>query len=113
MKDYNGQTYWLSFNIRSFLPGDSKFPAWLNGAIGYGANGMIGGEKNSETINGKNIPAFKRIRQFYIAADADFNKIKTSNAASAPLYFLQFIKTPSPAIEYNTQKKIIFHPVQF
>ncbi len=113
MKDYNGQTYWLSFNIRSFLPGDSKFPVWFNGAVGYGADGMIGGEKNLDTINGKSIPAFKRIRQFYIAADADFNKIKTSNAISVPLYFLQFIKTPAPAIEFNTKKKIILHALQF
>ncbi len=25
MKDYNGQTYWLSFNIASFLPASSRF----------------------------------------------------------------------------------------
>lgn len=26
LKDYNGQTYWLSGNIKSFLPKSSKFP---------------------------------------------------------------------------------------
>jgi hypothetical protein len=113
MKDYNGQTYWLSFNIRSFLPGDSKFPVWLNGAMGFGADGMIGANKNPESVNGKTIPSFKRIHQFYIAADADFNRIKTSPAASVPLYLLQFIKTPAPAIEFNSKKKFILHPIQF
>ena len=113
MKDYNGQTYWLSFNIRSFLPGDSKFPVWLNGAIGYGADGMIGGNINLDSINEKRVPSFKRTRQFYIAADADFNRVHTSAGASAPLYFLQFIKTPAPAIEFNTKKKIKLHPLQF
>jgi hypothetical protein len=37
LKDYNGQTYWLSVNLHSFYKG-SKIPKWLNLAIGYGAN---------------------------------------------------------------------------
>lgn len=39
LKDYNAQTYWFSFNLKSFLP-RSKFPAWLNVAAGYGAEGI-------------------------------------------------------------------------
>jgi hypothetical protein len=42
LKDYNGQTYWLSVNLHSFYKG-SKIPKWLNLAIGYGANGMLTG----------------------------------------------------------------------
>ena len=46
LKDYNGHTGWLSFRVHSFLP-DSKFkqkyPRWLNLAVGYGANGLLGG----------------------------------------------------------------------
>lgn len=33
LKDYNGQTYWLSFNIQSFTK-DSFTPKWLNLAFG-------------------------------------------------------------------------------
>ena len=33
LKDYNGQTYWLSFDMDKFI----KFPKWLNIAIGHGA----------------------------------------------------------------------------
>ena len=29
ISDYNGQTYWASGNIASFLGGDTKFPKWL------------------------------------------------------------------------------------
>src|SRR5258705_25686 len=29
-KDYNGQTYWLSTNIYSFLSSSSGFPKWFN-----------------------------------------------------------------------------------
>ncbi len=34
LKDYNGQTYWLSFNVASFLPTNSGFPYWLNMSLG-------------------------------------------------------------------------------
>jgi len=113
MKDYNGQTYWLSVNIRSFLKADSKFPAWLNGAVGYGADGMIGGTTNPSTIDGKEIPFFKRKQQFYLGLDADFNRLDVSPGVSVPLYLLQFIKTPAPAVELNSEGKIILRPVQF
>ena len=36
LKDYNGQTYWLSANIWSFNK-KSTIPKWLNIALGYGA----------------------------------------------------------------------------
>ena len=46
LKDYNGQTYWLSINPSSFITGKTDFPKWLNVAIGYGAEGMIGASSN-------------------------------------------------------------------
>ena len=41
-KDYNGQTYWLSFDVQAFAK-KSKFPKWLNLALGYGAHNMVRG----------------------------------------------------------------------
>jgi hypothetical protein len=113
LKDYNGQSYWLSLNIRSFLKADSKFPVWLNAAAGYGADGMIGGRSNPEIIDGKPIPNFKRKQQFYLGLDADFSRLETSPGMSVPLYLLQFIKTPAPAVELNSERKIILRPLQF
>jgi hypothetical protein len=43
LKDYNGQTYWLSTNIHSFFK-ESKIPKWLDFSVGYGAEGMITGD---------------------------------------------------------------------
>ncbi|NJM25882.1 MAG: DUF2279 domain-containing protein, partial [Bacteroidia bacterium] len=37
LKDYNGQTYWLSVDVDKFI----QFPRWLNIAVGYGAEEMI------------------------------------------------------------------------
>jgi uncharacterized protein YfiM (DUF2279 family) len=59
IKDYNGQTYWLSANIASFMGEDTKFPKWLNLAVGYGADGMIG------AFNNNLYPNIKRKRQYY------------------------------------------------
>lgn len=53
LKDYNGQIYWLSLNIASFLPQTSQFPKWLNLSTGYGAEGMVGAVNNPKEIKGK------------------------------------------------------------
>jgi hypothetical protein len=113
MKDYNGQTYWLSVNLRSFMKTESTFPVWLNAAAGIGADGMIGARQNPVEINGKTIPSFKRNRQFYLAADADLHRIRSTQALNAPLFSLQYFKMPAPAIEYNTNRKLTIKPIQF
>src|SRR5260370_15881525 len=45
IKDYNGQTYWASANLRSFFP-KTKLPPWLAVSVGYGADGLFGGTEN-------------------------------------------------------------------
>jgi hypothetical protein len=111
-KDYNGMTLWLSANIASFLPHDKQFPAWLNIAAGYGATGMTGAENNVAEYNGKPVPHFNRIRQFYLSPDIDFSKIKTkSKTLKVAFYVLNVLKFPAPAIELNSKGKVFFHPV--
>jgi hypothetical protein len=39
LKDYNGQTYWLSINPSSFIKDNSGFPKWLNTAFDYAQKG--------------------------------------------------------------------------
>lgn len=113
MKDYNGQTYWLSLNVKSFLASNSKFPAWGNIALGYGADGMIGARQNPDEIKGKPIPSFKRNRQFYLAPDAELFRIKSNEAINSSLYLLRFIKTPAPAIEVNSNGRLKLKAIQF
>lgn len=114
LKDYNGQTYWLSGNIASFLPEKSKFPKWINVAGGYGANGMLGGHGNPTDVDGVPIPQFDRYRQFYFSLDVDFTKIPTRSKMLKTVFIaLSFIKIPFPAIEFNTKGETIFHPVMF
>src|SRR5690606_41174356 len=79
-KDYNGQTLWLSANLHSFLKKESRFPAFLNLAFGYGADGMTGAFSNATNYQGNIIPEFTRCRQFYLAPDIDLTKIKTNSS---------------------------------
>ncbi|MBW6490230.1 MAG: YfiM family protein [Lentimicrobium sp.] len=113
MKDYNGQTIWLSGNIGSFIRKNNQFPEWFNLALGYGAEGMTGARSNPEIINGVQIPQFERHRQFYIAPDIDLSRIKTRNQTlNYALKALGFIKFPLPALEIN-KKGLKFHPIYF
>lgn len=114
LKDYNGQTYWLSANIKSFLPKKSKFPFWLNVAFGYGAEGMIGAFGNPSEINGEPIPDFPRYRQYYLTFDVDLARIKTkSHFVRFLLNGLNFIKVPFPTVEFNEIDKVKFHWMYF
>lgn len=100
IKDYNGQTYWLSANLKSITKIKS-IPAWLNLAIGYGADGMTSAK--DERIPG--ITYFKRHRQFYLSSDIDFSKIKTRSKFCRTLFIaLNVFKAPMPSIEYSNQK---------
>jgi len=113
VKDYNGQTYWLSANIKSFLKKESKFPAWLNLAFGYGAEGMTGAAYNSTSYNGQAIPPFQRYRQFYLSGDIDLSRIHTrSKTLHGILNALSFIKIPFPTLEFS-RGKIISRPLYF
>ena len=54
IKDYNGQTYWLSLNLKSFWKESRFLPGWLNVAIGYSGEGMTGPADNPTEYEGPN-----------------------------------------------------------
>lgn len=105
LKDYNAQTYWVSANIKSFLP-QSHVPNWLNVSFGYGAEGMFGGYENiardksgTVTFDRRDI---RRYRQFFIAPDVDLTKIKTKSKLLQSVFSaVNVLKFPAPAIEFS------------
>jgi uncharacterized protein YfiM (DUF2279 family) len=114
LKDYNGQTLWLSGNIKSFLAENYRCPTWLNIAIGYGAEGMTGAFANIIEFDNQPAPSFKRCRQFYLSPDIDFTKIKTQSKFLKFIFeTTRFIKVPLPALELNTKGQWKFHAVYF
>ncbi len=101
LKDYNGQTIWLSVNPSSFSRSKTKFLPWLNVAMGYGADGMLGGDSNpSENENSKTLPEFNRSRQFYLSLDVDLGRIQTRSHFLKTIFsVVGFIKVPAPTLE--------------
>lgn len=114
LKDYNGQTYWASINIQSFFP-QSNFPSWLNLAIGFGANNMLGGynntwvDENGTLVIRNDLPRYRRM---FLSADIDLTKIKTNNKTLQTIFSLvNVLKFPAPSIEFNRFGKTKIHPL--
>lgn len=109
LKDYNGQTYWLSVNIGDFLKEESKYPKWLSIAVGYGAEEIV---YNSET--GNKASGFDAHRQFYLSPDLNLMHFKgESKVWNTALYLLSIIKVPAPALEYNRKNGFRWHALYF
>jgi hypothetical protein len=81
-------------------------------------DGLTGANENVNEYNGKPIPPFERIRQFYIAPDIDLTRIKTKSKFLQSIFgAFGFIKFPAPAIEFNRvdnnkiSRGLFFNPV--
>jgi hypothetical protein len=108
LKDYNGQTYWLSANLKSFFKA-SRLPPWLNVAVGYGASDMFGALSNrwltDDFSTARDYRWLTRRRQFYLAPDIDFAKIKTHSKFLRSVFFcLNAFKMPTPALVFSNGK---------
>jgi hypothetical protein len=108
LKDYNGQTYWLSFDVWALTGKKKLIPKWLNITTGFGAKGMISANEPSNNDLG----LFSQ-RQFYFGLDLDLSHIKTKNKLLNTIIFLaDMIKIPAPTFEYN-KKGWKFHALYF
>ncbi len=93
VKDYNGQTHWLSFDVDKF----TNFPKWLNLAIGYGAEEMTYARDSQNIAEG-----YYPYRQYYLAIDFDLTAIKTrSRFLKSLLQVVNAIKLPAPTVEFS------------
>ena len=105
LKDYNGQTYWLSVNLHAFFK-EKNIPKWLNIAVGYGANGMLTGMKD---VDNQLLTNLQRQRQFYLSLDVNLSTIETnSKVLRSFLDVFNMIKIPFPTLEFN-KKGSAFH----
>ncbi|NNE30026.1 MAG: DUF2279 domain-containing protein [Saprospiraceae bacterium] len=117
LKDYNGQTIWLSVNPKSFFP-ESKWPSFLNIAIGYGSENLFGARSNSWEDDGVllSLPEseFPRYRQIYISPDIDLSRLKVKKPFWRMLLKgLNVFKIPAPALEFNLGRGMKFKPLYF
>lgn len=116
LKDYNGQTYWLSTTLKPFFP-HSKIPEWLQISVGTGAEGLFGAKDNYGRDKLGNInfsrPDIPGYRQWYFAPDINLSKIKTKKkGVRIALNILNIFKFPTPSLEYS-KKGIKFNFLHF
>jgi uncharacterized protein YfiM (DUF2279 family) len=111
--DYNAHTYWFSANMKR-ITGIEHIPDWLNLAIGYSANGMIGKLENPTVYRGQPFPYLERYRQLLFSLDINFAKIPTKKIWLRNFYrALNIIKIPFPTLEYNRIEGVKFRPLYF
>ena len=119
LKDYNALTTWASVNVHSFIKNkNSRFPKWLNVAVGYGAEHLYGGFRNEwsegDVMYVLNKADFPRYRQIYLSLDIDLTRIKTKSPFLKTVFsVINVIKIPAPTLEVNTLGKVRFHPIYF
>jgi len=107
LKDYNGQTYWLSISPSYYLK-NTKFPKWLNVAVGYGADEIIFGSPDENRANG-----FESRRQLYLSLDLNLREIKTRyKVLNKVLNVFDAIKIPAPALRLE-EGGLKFLPIYF
>lgn len=106
LKDYNGQTFWFSFDMHQVI---NKWPKWLNLALGYGGYNLISADDQTNIALG-----YDAYRQYYFSLDFDFSYIKSkSGLLNAFIYFINMIHLPAPSLEYNRTNGLTFHWLYF
>ncbi len=100
LKDYNGQTYWLSCGLSSFFKSSkNKIPNWLTLAIGYSGTGMLTGSNSSSEL--PNV-SDARQAQWLLSLDIDLSKIRTKNKLLKTVFkTVNFVKIPMPTVELS------------
>jgi hypothetical protein len=113
LKDYNGQTYWLTFS-----PGNidalNKVPKWLCLSIGYSVNEKIVGDEEVYTYQSNTeLIEFNSYRQYLFSLDIDFSKIPCQRKwVKTILNQLNYLKIPFPAVSFSKEGSS-FHPFYF
>jgi len=99
LKDYNGQTYWLSFSPFLFRP-KTTFPKWLCFSFGYSVNAKIVGDQEIFQTNvGGEIKNYSASREWIFSMDIDFSKIPVTKPwLKVLLKQLNYLKVPFPAL---------------
>lgn len=120
LKDYNGQTYWVSANVWSLIGKPDNFPKWVNVAVGYSANNVLGGRENvwslprlssTEADDLSYRSPLKRERQFLLSLDIDLQHTDLPMPLKLLKPVFGVIKFPFPALEWNTETGFGAHPL--
>lgn len=111
LKDYNGQTYWLSFSPSTFFK-NSPIPKWACLSFGYSVHEKLVGSEPTyvDPITGI---TYNEQREFLFSLDIDFSRIPVKKPwAKALLKQLNYLKIPFPALIVR-DGRLIASPLYF
>ncbi|NVK66495.1 MAG: DUF2279 domain-containing protein [Flavobacteriales bacterium] len=100
LKDYNGQTYWLSFSPATFFK-DSKIPKWACISVGYSVDGKLKGDAEvyADAASGT---IYQSQREFLLSLDIDFSRLPIKRPwLKAIVKQLNYVKIPFPALRLS------------
>ena len=105
LKDYNGQTYWLSIPMGVLTPKFNKIN-WLCLSLGYSVDQKLVGDQDQYL-------QFNAARQYYLSLDVDLSSIKVKNPTlKKVLSAMNCIKIPFSALQLQSSK-LSFRPIYF
>ena len=103
LKDYNGQTYWISFNP-VMLFGSTVIPEWLCLSVGYSADAKLVGDKESYTSPSGT--SYNSRREWIISLDLDLSRLPVKKPwLKALLKQVNHLKIPFPALIYSSDNR--------
>jgi hypothetical protein len=109
LKDYNGQTYWLSAPLSLNRTNTKRFTQWLCISFGYSIDENLYADNNINSVNN-----FHATREFFFSFDADLNRIEWRRKWMKKIAtVINFIKIPSPTIGIRSDGKVKVYPVYF
>lgn len=109
LKDYNGQTHWLTADVGAFLGPETRWPRWLHVGVGYGAENLVYGTPEQNRAAG-----FRTVRQFYIGPDVHLMNVRTRSKVLRRLFYvLSIVRLPAPALEVRPGGYIRLHGLYF
>ncbi len=97
LKDYNGQTYWLSFSPGTFFEG-CRIPKWACISLGYSAHAKLKGDQEtySDATTGT---IYLAQREFLLSLDIDFSRLPIKKPwLKAIVKQFNYVKIPFPAL---------------
>lgn len=97
LKDYNGQTYWMSFSPFSFSQ-KTVFLDWLCLSVGYSSDQqLVGNSLSYEYMENGEIKTFHSSRQWLFSLDIDLSRIPVKREwLKKTLKQLNVVKIPFP-----------------
>ena len=102
LKDYNGQTYWLSFNPSLFFK-ETAVPKWVCLSFGYSVDAKIIGDQ--ETYASPAGTTYLSQREFLFSLDIDFSRLPIKKPwLKKVVEQFNYLKVPFPALILSNGK---------